>query len=455
MTARFDAFVLLAEMRTGSNHLEASLNALDGVACLGELFNPHFFGAHNKDAWEGVSQAQRDADPLDVLARVVDRDDLGGFRLFHDHDPRVVDAVLPEPGIAKIVLGRNPLESYVSWKIAQETGQWRLTNPKMAKGGRARFDGAEFDAMLDAQAAFRSRVARALQVTGQTAFWMDYADIGDVEVVNGIAAFLGVEARLDAIPGRLKRQNPGEVADKVENPDEMRAHLARADPFRLSVLPGTEPPRGPGVPAMMAAGDVLCLPVPGGPTEALRRWASGLGETTESMTQKDLRRWMRHHPGHHAVAVVSHPLIRAGRVLDALLEEGGEVRRLLVRHYGAPGPERGAVDEADRPAWLEAFLRFARANLGGQTAMPAGGPAGAWGHQVAALQGIARVVPPTRVLREEEAPEELARLAPGAPRWDAALPPAGPSDDAGLAALAHEVWRRDYLVLGYPADPAG
>ena len=36
----FDSFVMFAEMRTGSNFLESNLNALDGVTCLGELFNP-------------------------------------------------------------------------------------------------------------------------------------------------------------------------------------------------------------------------------------------------------------------------------------------------------------------------------------------------------------------------------------------------------------------------------
>lgn len=46
---------------------------------------------------------------------------LGGFRYFHDHDPRVLDMILDDPGCAKIILTRNPLDSYVSWKIAQAT----------------------------------------------------------------------------------------------------------------------------------------------------------------------------------------------------------------------------------------------------------------------------------------------------------------------------------------------
>mgnify|MGYP003679545410 FL=1 len=42
MSARFDAFVMFAEMRTGSNHLEESLNTLSDVTSHGEVFNPSF-----------------------------------------------------------------------------------------------------------------------------------------------------------------------------------------------------------------------------------------------------------------------------------------------------------------------------------------------------------------------------------------------------------------------------
>ncbi|TNF60303.1 MAG: nodulation protein NodH, partial [Rhodobacteraceae bacterium] len=125
----FDYFVVFAEMRTGSNFLETNLNALEGVTCHGEAFNPHFIGYPKKDSLLGLTQAQRDADPMALLARIADQPgELAGFRFFHDHDPRVLDPILDDPRCAKIVLTRNPLDSYVSWKIAQATGQWKLTN---------------------------------------------------------------------------------------------------------------------------------------------------------------------------------------------------------------------------------------------------------------------------------------------------------------------------------------
>lgn len=100
---------MFAEMRTGSNFLEANLNALAGVTCFGELFNPVFIGKKDQTEMFGVTLAMREADPMQLVARA--REVTGGmvgFRWFHDHDPRVFDAVMADPACAKIVLTRNP-----------------------------------------------------------------------------------------------------------------------------------------------------------------------------------------------------------------------------------------------------------------------------------------------------------------------------------------------------------
>ena len=47
-TAPFDYFVVLAEMRTGSNLVEANLNEFAGVTCEGEVFNSHFISHEGK-----------------------------------------------------------------------------------------------------------------------------------------------------------------------------------------------------------------------------------------------------------------------------------------------------------------------------------------------------------------------------------------------------------------------
>jgi|GEM_PF-6077903 hypothetical protein len=67
MTKQFHSFVVFAEMRTGSNFLEANLNAFAGIKCHGEAFNPHFIGYPNTTQILGVDQAARDMEPGALL----------------------------------------------------------------------------------------------------------------------------------------------------------------------------------------------------------------------------------------------------------------------------------------------------------------------------------------------------------------------------------------------------
>ena len=108
---QFDYFVIFAEMRTGSNFLESNLNALNGVSCLGESFNPAFLGAPDTVNILGLTQMQRDADPHTLLDAMQSQSaELCGFRFFHDHDARILDRILDDPRCAKVILRRNPLD---------------------------------------------------------------------------------------------------------------------------------------------------------------------------------------------------------------------------------------------------------------------------------------------------------------------------------------------------------
>ena len=57
---------MFAEMRTGSNFLEANLNALSGVTCHGEVFNPHFIGKKDQTEMFGVDLALREQTGLSI-----------------------------------------------------------------------------------------------------------------------------------------------------------------------------------------------------------------------------------------------------------------------------------------------------------------------------------------------------------------------------------------------------
>ncbi|WP_226624844.1 nodulation protein NodH [Alloyangia pacifica] len=475
MSDRFDSFVVFAEMRTGSNFLEANLNALEGVTCHGEAFNPHFIGYPNSGDILSVTQPERDADPLSLLQVIrQETPGMGGFRFFHDHDPRVLQPLLDDPRVAKIVLTRNPVESYVSWKIAQATGQWKLTNVSKRKDAQAEFDGAEFEAHLARLQDFQVRLMTALQVTGQTAFYVAYEDLQSLDVMNGLAKWLGIPARLETLDGKLKRQNPEPVARKVANAEEMEHALSRLDRFNLSRTPNFEPRRGPVVPSYIAAAEtpLLYMPIQSGPTGAVRRWLGALdGVTEEALTgnfsQKSLRQWKRARPGHRSFTVIRHPLARAHeafctRILSTGPGSYGRIRKTLRRAHGVPLPE-GAPTPGGTPDYslaqhrdaFAAFLIFLKANLAGQTAVRVDGH---WASQAQSLQGMGEFTLPDMIVREEEMAVYLPALAmqvghaaPPEPELQPDAAPYALADiyDAALEALAREAYQRDYLMFGF------
>ena len=451
MSGPFDAALLVAEMRTGSNHLETSLEAM-GATPLGEAFNPHFLGQPNRTELLGVDMDARASDPQPLVDAILARPGLGVIRYFHDHDPRVFDRLMDDPRIAKVVLSRNPLEAYVSLGIARATDQWRLTNPKMAKAARIVFDADGFDARLARLAAFRARVQRRLQVTGQSAFWIDYEDIGDLEVVNGLGRFLGLGTVLDALPGKLKKQNPGTVEDKVENPEAMRAHLATLDPFGLSRAVHLEPRRVADPACFQIAADspLVHLPVPGGPADEVGAWLARLdgADARTGFDARGLRPWMRRSKGFVSFSVLPHPLARAwdawGAVRTARGPRANETRRILRNQHGVD-PEAGEAES------FLAFLRFLWAVLSGQSALPV---APDWASQAETLAGMAQIVLPQRLIREEDAGAELAKLAEqvGRPAPAFAIPSREPlarivTDQIEDACI--KAYRRDFLAFGF------
>ena len=425
MARRFDAFVMFAEMRTGSNYLEDSLNALPDVTCYGEVFNPTFLGRHNTFELFGYDMARREHDPLGLIdAIIANTDGIAGFRLFHDHDDRVVERVLPDPRIAKVILTRNPLDSYVSRKIATATGQWRLTDMKNAKSAQIRFDADEFAALLGALMPFQDKLRRGLQVTGQTPFLIRYEDINDPEVLNGLAAFIGSDARLEETSKNLKKQNPSDLRAKVENYDDMVQDLASLDRFGLDTAPDFEPPRRAGVPnfVLHPEAGLLFMPIKGAPDDHILDWMGEIGGVgrdglLRNFSQKDLRQWMKAHPGFRGFTVLRHPIERAHSVFCRYILKG---------------------------------------NLAGQTSIRVDA---AWASQSAIVQAVSAVAPPHHIVHEADMVEMLPHIAraagvakpPPIVVEEASTPvPLAQIYDGKLEKAAIEAYRRDYMLFGFP-----
>ncbi len=471
---KFDYFVVFAEMRTGSNLLEANINLFDGLSCHGEAFNPSFIGAPKTDDLLGVTLEERVTDPSKLINAIKRVDGLAGFRFFNDHDARVLDICLPDPRCAKIILTRNPAESYVSWKIAQATGQWKLTNATHAKTEKVTFNAFEFENYLQRLQSFQVRLLNTLQHRGQTAFYLSYDDLGDIDVMNGLVAFLGSAERIASLNRKLKKQNPARLSDKVTNPDEMAQALAALDRFNLDRTPNFEPRRGPMIPAYVAApkSGLLYLPLRSGLDTRIRSWLAALdGENPTALqtdfSQKTLRQWKQNHPHHRSFTVLRHPVVRAHNAFcKHILFEGPQlfpkIRQTLRKVHKLPIPAepilkrnlKGYDLEAHKVAF-NAFISFLQHNLSAQTAVRTDP---AWASQLSVLQGISQYGLPDMIAREERLEQDLQFLAGQVGKPQAAAVSPDSETETGLLAEIYDqdieksvrdAYHRDYLAFGF------
>ncbi|WP_294228018.1 sulfotransferase family 2 domain-containing protein [uncultured Shimia sp.] len=472
MTKPFDYFVVLAEMRTGSNFLEANINGFERLNCLGEAFNPHFIGYPNKDDCLGVTLEQRTADPQVLIDAVKANEELSGFRYFHDHEPRVLNTILDDPRCAKIILTRNPLDSYVSWKIAQATGQWKLTDVRRRRDSKVKFNGVEFRRHVEELQDFQVSLMRSLQVSGQTAFYIAYEDLHDIQVMNGLAKFIGHAGELEELNQKLKRQNPSPLSEKVSNFDEVTLALAELDRFNLNRTPNFEPRHGAAVPSYVACAvaPLLFLPLRSGPQATVTQWMANVDRIEpdgliRSFSQKSLRQWKKGHRGHRSFTVIRHPVARVHAAFcDCILaaEQGvyKKIRNTLRRVYKMPLPKDPPGSDytaEEHKAGFLAFLGFVKANLAGQTGIRQDAH---WASQTTALQGFGDVALPDMIVREDEMMSYLPALAMQVGRMDAPDPVAvDPGHPVALEAiyddeiekLCQDIYKRDYIAFGFEA----
>lgn len=219
------AFVIVGMMRSGSNFLERTLNLLPSVRCHGELFNPKFIGlaadlGNEHLGYHRHQVAQRLEDPLGMLRQLIDGNDRQtcGFRLFLDHEPQAMAEALYHPGVRKVLLTRNYLESFVSLLIARHSNVW-LTTHKAAQDHDPRVH-VDVDALIEfalRQSCFYNDVLTALHASGQRHVQIDYSEIKAPAHLNRVLEFLGVADRIDAVSEPIERQNPTDVRDKILN----------------------------------------------------------------------------------------------------------------------------------------------------------------------------------------------------------------------------------------------
>ena len=480
MAGPFKYFVLLANMRTGSNLFEQNIQLFDGFSCHGELFNPHFIGFPNTTTAFGVTMTERELKPQKLINRMVAKENgtLPGFRLFSDHDPRVLEHCLNDPQCAKIVLTRNPLDSFVSHAIAKATDQWKLTDVSKRKRAKVRFDFLEFKSYLTRLQSYLTQIRHSLQKSGQTAFYLGYDDLNDVEIFNGLARFLGEEAELKQLGDKIVRQNPEGLEEKVENYAEMLDQLRQLDLLNTDAVPVLEPVRNPGSKNFVAGNDVplLFMPMARDELPEVANWLashqSTAGAVLREMNQKQLNTWLAETPVRRSFTVIRHPLERAYDAFYNHIFCSGDrmfpwIRTALENHYGVILPDKRSTAEPNRTVLENSgysaqshgqaflgFLDFLKGNLQGQTRARVDQ---SWASQNSILQGYGRLTFPDVLIRYENLEEELHRI-----EQDMGLDPKplqkaaaaycydlGEIYTAEMDKRARDVYARDYQMFGF------
>lgn len=329
--------VIFGAMRTGSNLLERTLAGYDGLRAEGELFNPHFIGGPGRTVHLGMTLAAREADPLALLERVIAAGpDVPVFRIFDGHDPRVIAHAAADPDAARIILTRDPLDSFLSLQIARATGQWMLTRPERRRLARIRFDPAAFARYRDALAAHYAHLRALIAAGGGAAAEARYEALGDAAAVNRLAAAAGSPEVKRRLAPPIRRQNPPLRADRVTNPADLPAGDAPPPPEDHAFDPLAAMTVLRGLPAIHAV-------MPGGcavEVERLMRAAGPPGAPLKrGLRPEHLAR--RRGRGEAVFAFVSHPVARLRRVwprdvgFDAFL---GEVEAALAGRMAGRSP---------------------------------------------------------------------------------------------------------------------
>ena len=457
MARDFRYFAIFGAMRTGSNLLERSLNQFSNLHCHGELFNPAFIGKEGRSELHGISLHDRELDPSRLIDAITEADDttIPGFRIFQDHDTRVTQLALKDPDCGRIILSRDPLDSYVSLKIARQTDQWMLGNIKKRKAAQIVFDPAEYDVYRQELSGYYAHLRRVMQVSGTTAFDLAYQDIKDLNVLNGLGRFLGATDDLQSLEEPIKRQNPEPLHQKVVNYEEMLDHLDL--PFvPINDSADSDVPIGKLIEHAIGTDRLFYMPMPGVGDVKLRNSIAEISNQQGFNNQNKLSNWLDDNIAALPFTVIQHPVERAYHVFCTRIARDGRkgyprVRQRLKNHHGlaldydlhTPPKDSWAED-------FEAFCTFLKANLAGQTGIRIDLE---WTLQSQILHTVGGYVPIRRILKVNELPSFCAENGISAESTEPAVPqaPVALADaySKRIENLLRAAYAKDYRKFGF------
>ena len=428
----FNSFAIFGAMRSGSNLLEKYINQYQDLICHGEIFNPGLIRRAAREDYLGVFRQERLDHPERMLAAILKAtpDKIPGFRIFQAHDARMISHALKDRYCAKIILTRNPVDSFTSLKIAAKTNQWMISDAAHRKHAKIHFDLEEYAEYLAERSAYYANITKALEMSGQPSFEIGYDELNDLDRINQLAAFIGAREVKTALDEPIKRQNPQGLAEKISNFQEVKKALnlsatGTADP--LVKLPkkatGTDLSRiyfCKQIPLGFA-------PVPAVPDGGIRQWQMfhDHNMAKNGFTRQRFDEWKASRPNAVFFSVVQHPVRRAyhvfmQKIFPTVPQGYLAIRQQLESRFGlllpegeiTPATPRAVLEdsgyglEAHRIAFKQ-FLVFASGNLAGETDIRQDGK---WQLQSEIIRRYRVLHPVAHVFKSEQLQADLSYL---------------------------------------------
>lgn len=227
-------FVIFSFPRTRSSLLCHHLDSHPQIICHCEVFHQDAIYLNT-----GYHEALGLAGPEDTNGR--DRDAFGfvdclyrtdlsgsaraiGFKMFPDHNPAIRAELAADPSVSKVLLTRNPLYAFASWKIAIAEAQWTTFTMEGHGEKSTEVDADEFLAWHDRNARYFEEIREACK-RAQSG-WLEVAS---VDVPSG-AAFANVTQWLGLEPtgnpsSKLKPRNTPDLRKRIRNYAALRSRL--------------------------------------------------------------------------------------------------------------------------------------------------------------------------------------------------------------------------------------
>ena len=235
-------FVIICAPRTGSSHLVSVLSGHPELLVNGNVFDDHAAGRlyvfWQKEQLtrelkaELISLRKRDPEAfLEEIFRTTHGRAHVGFKMFKGENDQMLDRIVDDPAIRKVVLyRRNVLANFSSALVARRTGKYSLREGKESGSvPRVKFKPGRFMKFHNRYTEFFGGIVDRLNASGQNFYFVNYEDINEPRVLGGLINFVGANAAKSiSRESQFKRQvkqNSFDILSRFANPEEVERFL--------------------------------------------------------------------------------------------------------------------------------------------------------------------------------------------------------------------------------------